>query len=131
MATPFPSNFPPAPAVPGSWREAIAPRLPATLPPVTRAELADALAWFVGAATLEDRVDGLVALAGWLRAGGSPAVDPFSRGPDRIELLAAVLDAEPELSGAFRRAVAAVVAQPAGENPFGETGVPHRRGFLG
>jgi site-specific recombinase len=131
VATTVSPNFPPAPAAPESWRDAIAPRLPGTLPPVTRAELADALAALVAATSPEDRVDGLVALAEWLRAGASPFSDPFSRGPDRIELLAGVLDGELDLRAAFHRAIAAVVAQPTGENPFGETGVPHRRGFLG
>jgi site-specific recombinase len=124
------SSNPASAATSPSWREAIAQRLPATLPPVTRAELADTLAALVGATTPEDRVDALVVLVEWLRAG-TTAVDPFSRGPDRIELLATVVEAEPDLRAAFHRAIGSVVAQPAGENPFGETGVPHRRGFLG
>jgi site-specific recombinase len=84
----------------------------------------------VDARTIEDRVDGLIALVDWLRAGVSPVANPLSRGPDRIDLLASVVAGDADLRAAFHRAIAAAAAEPTGENPFGETGVPHRRGFI-
>ena len=115
---------------PLAWRAIVARRLPQTLPPVTGAGLVDALVALVEPATIEERVDGLLALVDWLRAGVSPVADPLSRGPDRIELLASIVAGDSELRSAFQRAIAAIAAEPSGENPFGETGVPHRRGFV-
>jgi site-specific recombinase len=112
------------------WRAAVVRQLPPHLPPVTGAGLVDALVAIADATTIEDRVDGLVALVDWLRAGVSPVADPLSRGPDRIDLLASVIAGDPDFRGAFQRSIAAIAAEPSGENPFGETGVPHRRGFL-
>jgi site-specific recombinase len=100
------------------------------VPPVTGAGLVDAVVALVEAATIEERVDGLIALVDWLRAGVSPMADPLSRGPDRIDLLASLVAGDTELRAAFQRAIATIAAAPSGENPFGETGVPHRRGFL-
>ena len=106
-------------------------RLDASLPPVVRASLADTLGAFIGGATIADRIDGFIGIVGWLRAGGDPEVDLFARGPDRIALLIQVVEGDVELRAAFQRALSSVFADATGENLFGETGVPHRRGFVG
>jgi site-specific recombinase len=129
VATIVPSTSLPAdPSL--AWRSTIVRQLPPTLPPVTGAGLVDSLVALVDASTIEDHVDGLIGLVEWLRAGQSPVVDPLSRGPNRIELLATLVAGDADLRAAFHRAIARIAAEPSGENPFGETGVPHRRGFV-
>ncbi len=102
-----------------------------TLPPVIRSGLERALAGFVQSTTAADRIDGFVGLMEWLRAGGDPASDPFARGVDRLAALADAVDGDAGLRVSFHRAVGAMVSAPAGENLFGETGVPDRGSFTG
>lgn len=109
----------------------LAARLDASLPPVIRTGMADTLGAFIGGATVADRIDGFIALVSWVRAGGDPEVDLFARGPDRLALLIHVLEADAEMRAAFQHALGSVFADTTGENLFGETGVPHRRGFVG
>ncbi len=104
-------------------------RLDAALPPVIRTGLAEPLAQLLAAATIPQRIDALVSLVEWIRAGGDPSVDLFARGPDRLTLVRSVVDPDPDLGPRFRQAVASMVDQLTGENLFGETGIPSRRGF--
>jgi len=102
-----------------------------TLPPVLRASLAEALDDFVGAASAADRIDGFVSLVDWIRAGGIPGSDPFARGVDRLTALIDTVESDPALRASFERAAGGMLSETTGENLFGETGIPNRRGFTG
>jgi len=115
----------------GTPASLLAARLDASLPPVIRTGLADTLGAFIGGATVADHIDGFIGIVGWVRAGGDPEVDPFARGPDRLALLIQLVEGDIDLRAAFQRALGSVFADTTGASLFGETGVPHRRGFVG
>lgn len=121
----------PAPPAPAPLRQAIAARLDPALPPVIRAGLADALAGLLEASSVAERIDGVVDLMDWVRAGAGATADPRQAGPDRLALLLGVIERESDLRAAFHLAVGSILSETTGENLFGETGVPGRRGFVG
>jgi site-specific recombinase len=112
-------------------RPLVLERLDPAVPPVVRAGLADALAMMIEGDSVPAHIDGFVELTHWLRAEGDPDSDPFARGPDRVTRLVELVARTPRLETGFHRALGAVLAETTGENLFGETGVPHRRGFVG
>ena len=116
--------------VSASLRGRVADRVDPALPPVIRAGVVEVLSAVLDATTVADRIDGFVAVVDWIRAG-DPAVDPFARGPNRLELVMQVIEGDPDLRAAFRRSLESILSEMTGENLFGETGIPHRRGFLG
>lgn len=127
----------PAPAAPRSdtpspsIRALVLDGLDPAVPPVVRTGLADALAAMIEGASVPAHIDGFIDLTNWLRAGGDPDSDPFARGPDRLTRLHELVARTPQLEAGFHKALGAILAETTGENLFGETGVPHRRGFLG
>ena len=98
---------------------------------MVRSGLLDAIAGFVRGGTVADRIDGFIHLLEWVQEGGDPASDPFARGADRLSVLIDTVESDPDLRASFQRAMGSIVSDTTGENLFGETGVPHRRGFLG
>ena len=124
-----PSSPAAAPARP--TRTLVVEGLDPSLAPVLRSGLADALATMLDGVTVAEAIDGFIDVVEWIRAGGDPAVDPFSRGPDRLGLVVSLIEGSPDLHARFHQALGAILAETTGENLFGETGVPHRRGFLG
>ena len=113
-----------------SMRGLVADRVDPALPPVIRAGVVEVLSAMLGGTTVADRIDGFVAVVDGSRRR-NPTVDPFARGPDRLALFMQVIEGDLDLRAAFRRSLDCILSEMTGENLFGETGVPHRRGFIG
>ncbi len=111
-------------------RGRLADRVDPALPPVIRAGVVEVLSAMLDGTTVADRIDGFVAVVDWIRAG-DPTVDPFARGPNRLELVMQVIEGDLDLRAALRRSLDSILSEMTGENLFGETGIPHRRGFIG
>ncbi len=113
------------------YRALVLARIDPALPPVIRSAAADLVCNLLTAATLPDRIDALAALVEWIREGGNPESDLFTRGPDRLALVREVVLPDASIAPAFEQAVRSCVNELVAENLFGETGIPGRRGFTG